>query len=275
MFLNTDDDLNLSMIAYSGQCFRWRELDDGAFFIPHAAHSLIIKEVSAGCFELDCDEKEYDEIWRSYLDMDNDYSSIRKRADRKKDPFMYEAAGSMCGMRILRQDPFEALISFIISQNRNIPAIKNSIELICERSGQLLKDSRGNAFYAFPTAAALHDMSDEALKECRLGYRFDYIKNTAALICDGSFDPYGLDTLDDDECLEKLKSLYGVGPKVASCMLLYGLHRMNAFPIDVWVKRILKDKYPDGFPYDIYSPYCGLFQQYMFAYYRSLFSVRL
>ena len=268
MILKTKDDLSLKKIADSGQCFRWKELEDGAFFVPYTDRSLIIKELGGGEYELDCSEEEYEHIWAHYLDMHTDYRRIWALADRESDPFMYEAAQSQCGIRILRQDPFEALISFIISQNRNIPAIKNSIELICGRAGKLRIDSRGNTYHSFPDAQALHDMSDGALRECRLGYRFDYIKTTAALVASGEFDLKELAVLDDEECLKKLESLYGVGRKVASCMLLYGLHRMDAFPVDVWVKRILADKYPGGFPFETYTPYCGLFQQYMFAYYR-------
>ena len=270
MILKTADDLSLKNIADSGQCFRWKELEDGAFFVPYLDRSLIIKELGDGEYELDCSEDEYEHIWAHYLDMHTNYSRIRGLADKKTDPFMYEAAKSQMGIRILRQDPFEALISFIISQNRNIPAIKNSIELICERAGKLELDSRGNAYYSFPDAEALHGMSDDALRECRLGYRFDYIKRTAELVSSGEFDLRSLELLDDEECLAKLQSLHGVGRKVASCMLLYGLHRMDAFPVDVWVKRILSDKYPDGFPFETYTPYCGVFQQYMFAYYREL-----
>ncbi len=268
MILKIKDDLDLKKIADSGQCFRWKELDDGAFFVPYLDKSLIIKELGGGEFELDCSEEEYEHVWANYLDMQTNYRKIRALADVKSDPFMYEAASAQRGIRILRQDPFEALISFIISQNRNIPAIKNSIELICERAGKLYIDSRGEHWYGFPNAEELNGISDDKLKECRLGYRFEYIRRTAAAVVSGEFDLKELEVLDDDECLEKLQSLHGVGLKVASCMLLYGLHRMDAFPVDVWIKRILADKYPQGFPFEEYRPYCGVFQQYMFAYYR-------
>ncbi|MCR4586671.1 MAG: hypothetical protein K5686_13225 [Lachnospiraceae bacterium] len=269
MILKTKDDLSLKKIADSGQCFRWKKLEDGAYFVPYKERSLIINELGSGEYELDCSEDEYKHLWSDYLDMDVNYAKIRALADKKSDPFMYEAASAQRGIRILRQDPFEALISFIISQNRNIPAIKNSIELICERAGKTYKDSRGNVWYSFPDASELNGMSDDALKECRLGYRFEYIRRTAAAVSCGEFDLRELRLLDDETCLAKLQSLHGVGLKVASCMLLYGLHRMDAFPVDVWVKRILTDKYPDGFPFEAYTPYCGLFQQYMFAYYRN------
>lgn len=270
MILKTGDDLDLKKIADSGQCFRWKELEDGAFFVPYLDKSLIIKEIGEGSFELDCSEEEYEHIWAHYLDMETDYAKIRALADAKADPFMYAAASAQKGIRILRQDPFEALISFIISQNRNIPAIKNSIELICERAGKLYLDSRGEHWYGFPDAYELNAMSDDALKECRLGYRFEYIRRTAEAVSSGEFDLPGLAVLDDEACLAGLQSLHGVGLKVASCMLLYGLHRMDAFPVDVWVKRILSDKYTGGFPFESYRPYCGLFQQYMFAYYREV-----
>ena len=270
MILEFSDDLDLKKIADSGQCFRWEELEDGSFKVPHKDSCLIIKKLTDNSYDLSCDDKEYELVWKDYLDADSDYSRIRSRISKKKDPFLYAAAADQQGIRILKQDPWEALISFIISQNRNIPAIKRSIELLCERAGKKRKDPLGKAYYSFPTAKAINAMPAEALAECRLGYRDEYIKRTAAAACDGSLDINALAECSEEEAFDKLISLHGVGKKVASCVMLFGLHFINSFPVDVWVKRILENEYPHGYPMEEYAPYNGIYQQYMFAYYRKL-----
>ncbi len=270
MILEFKDDLDLKKTAQSGQCFRWEEVGPERYRIPHKDSCLIIEKLSETSYGLSCDEAEYERLWRGYLDADTDYRAIRKRIDRDTDPFLYAAAEDQKGIRILKQDKWETLISFIISQNRNIPAIKRSIELLCEKAGEKRTDPAGQSYYAFPTPQAVYEMRDDALKECRLGYRDEYIKRTARAVCEGELDPEELACIGEEEAFGKLMSLHGVGKKVASCVMLYGLHFINAFPIDVWVKRILQNEYPDGYPMEEYAPYNGIYQQYMFAYYRKL-----
>ena len=269
MILKITDDFDLNKIAESGQCFRWFLLPDGGYLIPHRDYSLIIRKVSGkDTYELSCSEEEYKKIWAPYLDMENDYSHIRSLIPQKKDPFLYEASESQKGIRILKQDFFETLISFIISQNRNIPAIKRSIELLCESCGDERIAPDGSKYFAFPSAERIAKLSPDELDACRLGYRCRYIHETAFQVANGQIDIDGFEKLSDDECMEKLLSITGVGKKVASCVLLFGLHRIDAFPIDVWIKRILENEYKDGYPMEDYRPYNGIYQQYMFAYYR-------
>ncbi len=278
MILKTGDDLDLEKIAESGQCFRWRKLEDGAYMIPSRDRCLIIKktgeETAEGVaeYELDCTRDEYDSIWSDYLDMGLEYSHIRALVDKKKDPFLYEACRQQQGIRILKQDLWETLISFIISQNRNIPAIKRSIELLCEMCGKTQKSSRGDEFFTFPEPEDVAKLSMEKLDACRLGYRSRYIHDTACGVVEKtiSADKADFDGLTDEECMEKLMSITGVGKKVASCVLLFGLHRIDAFPVDVWIKRILENEYKNGYPMEDHRPYNGIYQQYMFAYYRSI-----
>ena len=161
------------------------------------------------------------------------------------------------------------LISFIISQNRNIPAIQNSIERLSELAGQRFEDAKGEVYFSFPTAEAIAEMSEEALGLCKLGYRTRYVRAAAEAVIHGELDLAALRRMKDEESLQELTKLFGVGVKVANCVQLYGLHRVNAFPIDVWVKRILEEKYPKGYPYESYAPYNGIYQQYMFAHYRN------
>lgn len=271
MRLHIEDDLDLKKIAESGQCFRWRELDDGAYFIPHRDKSLIIAPTDeSGVYELSCDEAEYDSVWAPYLDMSESYSHVRSLISAERDPFLHEACESQRGIRILRQDLWETLISFIISQNRNIPAIKRSIELLCESCHDERTDARGEKYFSFPSPKQVAALSDDELDACRLGYRCRYIRETAAGVLREDISLDGYDMLSDDECMARLMSIVGVGKKVASCVLLFGLHRIDAFPIDVWIRRILENEYKSGYPMEEYRPYNGIYQQYMFAYYRSI-----
>jgi N-glycosylase/DNA lyase len=158
------------------------------------------------------------------------------------------------------------LVTFIISQNRNIPAIRRSVEMLAMACGDLKRDRQGRSYYAFPAPEAVAALSQEQLKGCKLGYRCKYVSAAAAAVIDGEIDLTALKEADEAATLKALTDIYGVGKKVASCVSLFGLHHVDAFPVDVWVKRILAREYPDGYPYERYSPYNGIYQQYMFYY---------
>ena len=161
MIVRIADDFDLDMIAESGQCFRWEKKDRLVYRIIAGDRCLYLSAVdndgdsASECFELDCTPEEYDGFWREYFDLDENYAAIRGRIDPKEDPFLFRAAEHEKGIRILRQDPWEMLVSFIISQNKNIPAIRRSIELLAEACGEPKYDQRGELFYAFPTPEAL------------------------------------------------------------------------------------------------------------------------
>jgi len=266
--LETEDDLSLERISESGQCFRWEKLDEDTYRVPHLSYCLIIKRVGEGRFRLSCDSGEYESIWRPYLDMDTDYRSIRSLVRKEEDAFLYDACEYGRGIRILRQDPWETLISFIISQNRNIPAIKRSVEMLCREAGNEKRDAEGRVYFTFPSPEGIISMKDEKLNECRLGYRCGYVRAAAEAVASGRIVLSELAGRSEEETVRVLTSLYGVGPKVASCMSLFGLHHVDAFPIDVWIRRILEREYPEGYPMEKYRPYNGIYQQYMFYYYR-------
>ena len=268
MIFSTDDDLNLEKIATSGQCFRWEKIT-GGYRILHDKYALIIKEKSEGKFEILADHDEFNAIWKEYLDLDENYAEIRKRIDAN-DKFLLAAAESEKGIRILRQDPFETLISFIISQNKNIPAIEKSVFLLTRYCGGEKRDALGEVYYPFPTPEKIANLDDKILTDCKLGYRVPYVKRAAQDYCEGKINFDKLKKMSSDNAIKELQKLYGVGLKVASCISLFGLHHLNAFPKDVWVKRILEEFYKDGYPYEKYSPYNGVYQQYAFAYYRKL-----
>ena len=270
MILKTDDDFDLKRIADSGQCFRWEQSDDMTWRIPCGDRRLYITDLGDGSFRLECPE-EHENDWLAYFDMTEDYRAIRSIPDPDSDPFLARAAEAERGIRILRQDPWEVTVSFIISQNRNIPAIRRSVELLCAAAGKLCRDSRGEFFHAFPTPREILSLTDEDLIECRLGYRCRYVRAAAWAAAEGALDLAALADADPESTQAELTKICGIGVKVASCIQLFGLHQMDAFPVDTWIRKILEREYPDGYPSKRYSPYNGVFQQYMFAYYRMLY----
>ncbi len=244
-------------------------MDDGSWRILHADKCLYLAAVGNGCFRAECSEDEFRQTWRGYLDLDEDYRAIRARIDKRADPFLWQAAEHERGIRILRQDAWETLVSFIISQNRNIPAIQRSIELLAQAAGEERTDARGVSYYAFPMPSAVASLSSDVLTTCKLGYRDEYVSAAARSVLEGAVDLAALASTGARDAIEALTSLHGVGVKVASCVALFGLHQLDAFPVDVWMKRVLENEYPQGYPFEAYSPYNGVFQQYLFAYYRN------
>ena len=154
MIVRITDDFNLDKIADSGQCFRWTKTDDNTYRIIAAESCLYITELADDCYDLSCTQEEYDNKWEDYFDLREDYRSIRERIDPGQDPFLQKAAESEKGIRILRQDPWEMLITFIISQNKNIPAIRRCVELLAETCGERKTDIKGRDYYAFPDAGS-------------------------------------------------------------------------------------------------------------------------
>lgn len=271
MKLTITDDLDLWKIAESGQCFRWEMVDLKTWRIIAGDNSLYVSYLGNMAYEFDCDVDEFNNFWAHYFDLDENYQRIRKRISPMDDPFLWLSMEQETGIRILRQDPWEMLITSIITQNRNIPAIKKSIELLSAMCGSKQCDSKGVTYYAFPLPEQLITLTKEQLIGCRLGYRWKYVHSAALAVHEGIID---LNKLQDNSCediIHHLTSLYGVGEKVACCVALFGFHQLNAFPRDVWINRILNNKYPNGYPFDRYSPYNGVYQQYMFAYYRKTY----
>ena len=269
MILTIDDDFDLDLIADSGQCFRWERTGTRAYRVLHGARCLRIRALDSGKYELDCTEAEFAGVWRDYFDLDEDYRAIRTRIDPAADPFLFAAAEGEQGIRILRQSPWEALICFLISQNKNIPAIRRSVALLAEAAGTRMTDREGQDYFAFPGPEAVAALDPEALRRCGIGYRCAYVRAAAEAVLSGEIDLERLRHTDEETALAALTNLYGVGIKVASCVSLFGLHHINAFPQDVWIRRVLAQAYPDGYPFAAYAPYNGVYQQYMFAWFRS------
>ena len=268
MEIRIRDDFDLNKIARSGQCFRWQKMGESAWRIVHRGQCLTIRALGGDRYRLSCAKEAYHAHWRSYFDLDEDYRKIRARIGAADDPFLHTACTYGKGIRILRQDPWETLVSFIISQNKNIPSIKNCIALLCDAAGEAVADDAGETYRAFPSPEAILGMSEQRLRECKLGYRWKYVRSAALAVAERALDLSALMSAKEEETLARLTAVPGVGVKVASCVSLFGLHHMDAFPVDVWIRRILANEYPAGYPLERYRPYNGVYQQYMFFYYR-------
>jgi len=264
--------LDMKKIADSGQIFRFNVYDD-EFSLVAGDKLLFIKEDKNG-YILSCSEKEFNEFWLDYFDLRLDYGDFEKNIP-ETDIFLKDAAKYSYGIRILNQDKWEMLISFIISQRKSIPAIKSSIEKLAKVYGkkidmkipEFIKNIDADTeFYTFPTPKELANADIEALNACSLGYRSPYIEASAKAVYRKDIDLNAIDSLDDEELLGALMSLKGVGIKVANCVALFGYHRIAAFPIDVWIKRMIDEHYDGEFPLELYKGYAGVIQQYIFYY---------
>jgi N-glycosylase/DNA lyase len=264
MYQLTIENFDIRKICYSGQCFRMKEREENTFEIIAYGHYIEICQ-KENVVTMSCTEEEFHSIWKTYLGLDDDYNTITGLVN-EEDRYMKKAMSFGWGIRILKQELWETIVSFLISQQNNIPRIKKSIQMLCERYGDKKLNLRGEVYYTFPKPEALHHLTDSVLKECNLGYRSKYILRTAKAIVDGSFDLEALPKLSYEEARKELMKLYGVGIKVSECICLYALHHLNAFPIDTHIQKVLENNYPDGFPFEQYRGYSGALQQYAFYY---------
>lgn len=266
-FIPSDGCLDLYQTLDCGQAFRWHEvvLPDGREVWRGMAqgHTLTLWQDHDTIF-MDCSEEEFNSIWRGYFDLDTDYSLMRSKLSALH-PVLTEACRYAPGIRILRQDPWEALCSFIISQNNNITRIKGIVERLCALSGRSIVCGE-DTLYDFPTVEQLAACTLEDLAPLRAGFRAKYLLDAAQRVQSGEIDLSSMYTAPLDEAREQLMTICGVGPKVADCVLLYGFHRMDSFPIDVWMKRAMQ-LMPTVSPSD-FGDAAGIAQQYLFHYSR-------
>lgn len=262
MIVTIYDDFDLQKIADSGQCFRCREMN-GAYRFITGKNVLYLKPVSAGRYDASCTSEEWEGIWIPYFDLGRDYCSIRRSV--KPDGFMEKAADYGAGLRILRQDTWETLVSFIISQRKSIPAIKKSIEALARLCGEVIHTEYED-IHIFPTAPALAEASEKELADCGLGYRVPYIKDAAAAAARKDIVLEDWASLDDLALLSVLKTVSGVGDKVASCVMLFACGRTASVPVDTWINKIITEKYGGQNPFLMYGDNAGIMQQYAFYY---------
>ncbi len=251
MKINFDEDLCLISeldefeprdIFTCGQAFRWYEEADGSFtFISHGKVANA-KKVGDKVFLKGVDKKSFDEIFYNYFDLSRDYKLVIE--ELAKDEVMKNATEYGKGIRILNQDKFETIISFIISANNQIPRIKKSIEKISEMYGDYLGEDENRKYYSFPSAEKLSLARPEDLREfARVGFRDKRIVETANLIKDGRVNIDEIDKMELEDARRTLQELPGVGPKVADCILLFAFDRKESFPVDVWIKRVMEELY--------------------------------
>ena len=258
--------INLKQIAESGQCFRWKKMCPGRYFVISDGRAACFFQEKTGIRIL-CREKD-EEYFRRYLDLDTDYEKIIEQID-PEDRFLSGAAKMGKGIRILRQDLWEMIVSFIISQRNNIPRIMKSIDALCEKLGEKIVfnyEEEHLIGYSFPGPEVL---AKADLSEFKFGYREKYIRQTAEDILTGKFELSVLQTAvakgaSPEEGKEMLKKLHGVGEKVASCIQLFGLHQLSLFPIDTWIAKVEKMYYNGHFPVERYEGIAGVMQQYLF-----------
>lgn len=249
-----------------GQAFRFDPVDDSCYVGVALDRHVAFRQNDDGSVTIyNSNVCDFDSVWRHYLSLDEDYDTIddfivNAMPCERDRAVMSAAVSAGRGIRILRQEPFETLISFIVSQNNNIPRIKKILRALCDTYGE-----NGR----FPTPAALVETGEEGLFALRTGFRAGYIYDAAYRVLHGELDLAELAARDDyASCDAALRTVRGIGPKVSACVLLYGLHKTEAFPIDVWIKRVLAARFPDGFDPSRLGRCAGIAQQYLFYYER-------
>ena len=328
MILRQIPNFNIRQIAESGQCFRIvQEPADSQDLRPKAApaaaqsfcsetepaggqpdtvwrmisgsHYLRLLENENGIYFF-CPEEEFP-FWENYFDLAADYGQFLSSV-QSGDPYLKKAAEYGSGIRILRQDLWEMIITFVISQQKTIPAIRSLVEALAKTYGQKLavpkecqelpfssdcRDVGCGFFYAFPTPEELARASLSELQSMKLGYRAKYIKRLCEDACSGALDLAHLSRLGYQEAMDYLQGFYGIGEKVANCICLFGLHHIDAFPVDTWIRKILlreyapKSRRAKSVPqarlcqelvqenFSCYKGFAGVMQQYIFYYERS------
>ncbi len=260
MIIENIRDFHTDHIFDCGQCFRWEREEDGSYT---GIAGDCLANISYADGRIHIQGSEDLDFWREYLDIDRDYGEI-KRLLSEKDPILREAIPYGHGIRILRQDPWETLISFIISSNNNIPRIRKNIKDLADHFGEPVGEILGRTFHSLPSPKTLAALTKEDLAPCKLGYRAGYLIKTAAMVEEAGEVTY-----------EALPSYHGVGPKVADCISLFSMGRYDSFPIDTWVEKVMKELYGIenkramlSFAEETFGPYGGIAQQYLFYYMR-------
>lgn len=252
---------DLSQTFDCGQCFRWKNLDGKYKGVAFGKCLTVYQKDSKVIFE-NVSLSDFESVWLDYLDLGTDYEKISESLIGVNS-VMSAAVKECSGVRILRQEPWEALCSFIISQNNNIPRIKKIIDALCTNFGDEIDDE-----YSFPSPNTLANLSEEDLAPIRAGFRAKYILDAAKKVSSGVVDFKKLEKMTDDEAKNVLMQINGVGPKVADCVLLYGMHRLSSFPMDVWMKRVMDKFFPGKTP-EFFGQYAGIAQQYLYHYSRN------
>ncbi|WP_462247159.1 DNA-3-methyladenine glycosylase family protein [Parvimonas micra] len=274
IILEEIENFDAKAIFTCGQAFRWYEESDGSFTTVLLGRVLnVLNEKDRVIFK-GTNLKEFDEIWMDYFDLNTDYKEIRKVLSNNE--ILPKAMEYGEGIRILNQNHFEMLISFIISANNMIPRIKKSIEVISMRYGKFICEDENRKYYSFPTVEELSKATVEDLREfAKVGFRDKRIFDTVNMILNEKIDLDNFENLETDVLREELLKFAGVGNKVADCIMLFSYKRGEVFPVDVWIKRVMEELFiKEETPVKkiskeadrIFGKYAGYAQQYLFYY---------
>lgn len=293
------ENFSLAQICRSGQCFRMRERGEDTYEVIARDRYLEILQNGTEC-TFHCSEDEFKDFWCGYFDLEevrekkresdqsvfgggneneykskngykkengykNEYASCISRIN-PNDSYLQNAAAFGSGIRILRQDLWEMIVSFLISQQNNIVRIRRCIRNICEKYGEKKMNARGEIYYAFPKPEDLARLGEDDLKACNLGYRSKYVVRAAKNVVSGTADLEAISHMRYRNAREELLKLYGVGEKVADCICLFSLHHLQAFPVDTHINQAMQKHYKRGFPNRRYQGFQGVMQQYIFYY---------
>lgn len=263
------NDFDLKQTLECGQIFRFNKISDNEYIIftkSNVAHLIQEEDGNSKILFIDSNNNN-ENFWIEYFDLNTDYKQIKENLS--KDEIMKSVINYGSGIHILKQDFEEMLISFIMSQNKQIPQIKQCINLYCEYFGNEMIFEK-TKYFSFPKFNELPSLED--LRKCKVGFRDKYLLDALTKIDEGYFD--NIRELSEKEQEEKILSIKGVGPKVCNCVMLFGLSRTERFPIDVWIKRKMQDLYFDGKETDnkiismkaneLFGEFSGFAQQYLF-----------
>lgn len=260
-YITLSDNFDLPQTLDCGQAFRWEPVTDTRWRgIAHGKYLELEKLSSEQIVLYNTTQNDFQDIWKDYFDLERDYSAIITSISRNE--VLKTAAQYGSGIRVLNQEPWETLCSFIISQNNNIKRIKGIISRLCENFGE--KTEGG---YTFPAPEKLASLNVEDLAELRAGFRAKYIIDAAKKVASGEVNLSALKNLPTDCARTELMKIKGVGPKVADCALLFSHKHISAFPKDIWIKRAMQVLFDGELP-EVAEPYAGIVQQYIFFYAR-------
>ena len=268
------ESFNPTHIFECGQCFNFNIEEDGSYTAVHLGKIINVLQKEDHVLIRNVSLDEFYEIFYDYFDLGTDYSAIREKLSENE--ILKTASDYGYGIRILNQEMFETVISFIISANNGITRIKNSIKIISERYGDYIGEYMGRKYYAFPRPEVLAKVDPLELREfARVGFRDVRIVEASKMVADGYLD-FDIDqTLSTEDLKEKLMQIPGIGPKVADCILLFTYHRRETFPVDVWIKRVMETlfighevpkKLVDDYAREYFGKLAGYAQQYLFYY---------
>ncbi|CEK32242.1 DNA glycosylase [[Clostridium] sordellii] len=271
-------DFDPKHIFECGQCFRWKDQGDGSYTGVAKGRVINVSREGDTIYLKNTNLEDFNNIWKDYFDLDTDYSKIKNEL-RNMDEYLEKATEFGWGIRLLRQDPWEMIISFIISSNNRIPMIQKAIKNLSREYGTYIGSYEGEDYYDFPTPQQLSKASIEEIRACSTGFRDKYIKSTTEEVIKNNDDVYSYRNLSTEDCIKELLKFNGIGPKVGDCIALFGMQKYDTFPVDVWVKRVMQEFYVEDdmslpkirkYAIDKFGDLSGFAQQYLFYYAREL-----